>query len=86
MESRHYLLPVTISAAQADAFYREGTQAGAVWSVKDAGGFPSPHGTDGARAMPFWSKRSRAEKVVSSVVAYAGFDVVPISLRDFRDR
>lgn len=77
---------MTISAAQADAFYREAAEAGEVWSVTDAGGFPAPHGTDGARAMPFWSKRSRAERVVAAVPAYAGFEVVAIPLDVFRQR
>ena len=31
-----------------------------VWSVRDANGFPAPENADGRRAMPFWSKKSRA--------------------------
>jgi hypothetical protein len=30
--------------------------------------------------MPFWSKRSRAERVVATVEAYAGFEPVEIDL------
>lgn len=36
--------------------------------------------------MPFWSKRSRAEKVVTSVAAYSGMTVVEIPLADFLER
>jgi hypothetical protein len=77
---------VSISAAQADAFYRESLEAGEVWGVQDASGFPAPETVDGGRAMPFWSKRSRAERVVATVPAYAGFEVVSIPLDAFRER
>jgi Protein of unknown function (DUF2750) len=36
--------------------------------------------------MPFWSKRSRAEKVVAGVPAYAGFDVVEVTVEEWRER
>jgi hypothetical protein len=29
--------------------------------------------------MPFWSKRSRAQKVIDDVPAYAGFEVVEMT-------
>ena len=35
--------------------------------------------------MPFWSLKSRAQKVVDTVPAYRGFEVEPVSLVDFRD-
>lgn len=34
--------------------------------------------------MPFWSLASRAEKIVSAVDAYAGFEVVAIPLDEWR--
>jgi hypothetical protein len=79
-------LVVSISAAQADAFYAESIEAGEVWAVRDGSGFPAPETPDGSRTMPFWSKRSRAERVVTTVAAYAGFEVVPIPLDAFRER
>jgi hypothetical protein len=77
---------MSTSAAQASAFYDESRQGGEVWTVRDAGGYPAPNTADGARAMPFWSKRSRAERVVSTVRAYAGFEVVAVPLDEFRSR
>jgi len=73
------------SAAQADAFYREALEHGTVWSVRDAGGFPAPETPEG-RAMPFWSLESRVQKIVESVPAYSGFEVVSIPLTDWRSR
>jgi len=36
--------------------------------------------------MPFWSLKSRAERVVVSVPAYAQFEIVSVSLADWRSR
>ena len=36
--------------------------------------------------MPFWSLRSRAERVVSTVPAYAAFEVVEVPLDAFLTR
>ncbi len=77
---------VSVSAAQADAFYTEVLREGVVWGVKDAGGFPAPLGADGVRAMPFWSLRSRAERILEAVPAYAEFEPVEIPLADWRTR
>lgn len=77
---------MSASAAQYTAFYAEAIQGGEVWTVRDVNGYPAPETTTGSRAMPFWSKRSRAERVVSTAPAYAGFEVVPVPLDAFRDR
>jgi hypothetical protein len=69
---------LTTAAAQAAAFYREVAKHGSVWTIRDAMGFPQPKGFDGIRSQPFWSLRSRAERVVASVPAYAGFEVVEL--------
>ncbi len=74
-----------ISAAHADAFYVESSEAGEVWTVRDGRGFPAPE-ANGARTMPFWSKRPRPERVVATVPAYAGFEVVAIALDVVRSR
>lgn len=39
----------------------------------------------GKRSVPFWSTRSRAERIVGSVPAYAGFRPREFSLQDFED-
>jgi hypothetical protein len=74
------------SASQAAAFYREVALAGAVWTVRDAGGFPAPKTSSGRRAMPFWSSRHRAEKIVATVPDYSSFTVVEIAWTDFSER
>jgi hypothetical protein len=77
---------VSTSAAQAAAFFAEAAAGGEVFGIKDAGGFPAPLSGSGERAMPFWSNRSRAEKVCASVPAYEGFGVVPLPLAEWRER
>jgi hypothetical protein len=73
-------------AAQADAFYAEAPARQAVWAVRDAGGFPAPFNGDGPRGMPFWSKRSRVEKIIDAVPAYAEFEPRHIALSEWRQR
>lgn len=77
---------VSPSAAQAAAFYTEAVREGSVWSIRDDGGFPAPMGPEGHRAMPFWSLRTRADRAVATVPAYAGFEPAEIPLEDFRSR
>ncbi len=35
---------------------------------------------------PFWSRRSRAERVISTVAAYRDFEAVAVALDAWRDR
>ena len=74
----------TPSAANSAKFYTEAILAGALWTIRDADGFPAPTNLDGERAMPFWSRRSRAERVRKSSLEYRPFEIVSISLDDFR--
>ena len=76
---------VSISAAHADAFYDEVVSRGEVWGIRDEGGFPAPE-SDGSRAMPFWSTRSRAQRVIDNVEAYQGFEVTALPLDLWRLR
>lgn len=71
------------ASSQAWAFYRDVAEYRVVWTLRDAGGYPAPLGADGRRAQPFWSTRSRAEKIIRSVPAYAGFVPVEISWETF---
>jgi hypothetical protein len=75
-----------VSAAQAAAFYSEALQGAFVWTVRDVDGFPAPLNADGQRVQPFWSMRSRAERIVQQVEAYAGFTIESIPLEAFRGR
>lgn len=76
---------VSVSAAMADAFYTEVLREGRVWAIQDAEGFPAPQTPEG-RAMPFWSLRSRAENVITTVDAYASFQLIDLSLDEWRSR
>ncbi|TGN37865.1 DUF2750 domain-containing protein [Marinobacter confluentis] len=77
---------MSISSAQASKFYQEVAENGIVWGIKDNGGFPAPHGTEGKRAMPFWSSKSRAQAVIENVNAYKGFEPVAIPWEVFCER
>jgi hypothetical protein len=80
------MVRMSTSSAQAAAFYREVIREGAVWGVRDDGGFPAPLNSEGDRVMPFWSLQSRAEKVIQNVPAYGGFTAVRIPLAEWRDQ
>ena len=69
----------------ADVFYTEVLREGRVWAIRDAEGFPAPQTPEG-RAMPFWSLRSRAERVITTVDAYADFELIELSLDAWRSR
>lgn len=77
---------MSLSAAHRAAFRREVPQEGKVYSIRDAGGCPAPKDADGNHALPFWSRSSRAQKVVEQVTAYRGFDVVEIGVEDWLER
>lgn len=77
---------MSISGAHADAFYKEILQNRQVWTIRDSEGYPAPTGESGVRTMPFWSLATRAEKIVSTVDAYAGCEVVAIPLEEWRSR
>jgi hypothetical protein len=76
---------MSVSAAHADGFFKEVLARGEVWAIRDDEGFPAPTSA-GARAMPFWSAKSRAEKVVTNVEAYEGFQAVAMPLAEWRER
>src|SRR4051794_40092652 len=77
---------MTVSAAHASAFFSEAATYGAVFAIRDADGFPAPVNGDGERAMPFWSRRSRATRIIDAVPAYAGFEVVGLPMAEFTSR
>ena len=71
------------AASQAWAFYRDVARTRTVWTVRDDAGYPAPSTSSGKRAQPFWSSRSRVERIIKSVPAYAGFRPVEIPWSDF---
>jgi len=77
---------MSVSAAQRTAFFDEAVRYGEVFTIRDDGGFPAPMTHADVRAQPFWSRKSRAEQIIATVDAYAGFAPVRVSLDDFRER
>jgi hypothetical protein len=77
---------MSLSGAHKAAFRREAPREGRVYSIRDKAGFPTPRDADGNRALPFWSKSSRAQRVISQVTAYRGFAVVEIDIAEWLDR
>ena len=71
------------SASQAAAFYRDVAKNRKLWTCQDEGGVPAPMKTDGRRAMPFWSSRSRVEKIIKNTPAYAVFEPLELSWESF---
>lgn len=70
----------------AAAFYRDAAKSKTVWTLRDADGYPAPKNRESVRAQPFWSSRSRVEKVVATVPAYSGFEIVEVGLETFLDK
>jgi hypothetical protein len=67
------------AASQAAIFYRDVAKNRVLWTIRDAGGYPAPLTRTGQRAQPFWSSRSRVEKIIKTIPAYAGFEPVEVS-------
>lgn len=76
---------MSLSAAHAQAFFDE-LDAACVWTIEDDGGVPAPKGETGHRVMPFWSRESRAAKIIGNVAAYAGFRPRQIPLDEWEER
>ena len=74
---------MSLSGAHRAAFRREATQDGQVFTIRDPGGVPAPVDDGGGRAVPFWSKPTRAQLIVKHVSAFRGFEVVPIPVEDW---
>jgi hypothetical protein len=74
------------SAAQWHAFIKEIIKHGTVWTIKDDGGIPTSTNIDGETSMPFWSLKSRAEKIIENVPAYRGFEPSEIKFDEFLNR
>ncbi|MGI8613025.1 MAG: DUF2750 domain-containing protein [Nocardioidaceae bacterium] len=76
---------MTLSAAHFSAFFAEVERSAQVWTIRDKGGHPAPESNE-ARAMPFWSTRKRAQRIVDEVAAYRGFDIMAVPLDHWRER
>jgi hypothetical protein len=74
------------SAAQWSAFIEEIIKHGKVWTIKDDGGIPTSTNIDGETSMPFWSLKSRAEKIIENVPAYSGFEPYEIKFDEYLNK
>jgi hypothetical protein len=54
-----------------------------VWTIKDEQGFPTSTNSDGETSVPFWSLKSRAEKIIGNVQDYNSFQPYEITFDDF---
>ena len=75
---------MSIAAAQAAIFYRDVARTRKLWTIRDAGGYPGPKNSRGARAHPFWSSLSRVQRIIKNVAAYHGFEPVELTWDQFR--
>lgn len=73
-------------APAVEAFFDQVCTSGEVFGLADDRGFPAPETTAGHRAMPFWSRRSRAERVRSTVPAYRHLRVVALPVQVWQER
>lgn len=77
---------MSVAAAQAAAFYAEIAESGLVFTIRDEEGFPAPMDRSGVRSQPFWSKRSRTERIIKNVAAYQDMYVVEVSRDDWLNK
>jgi hypothetical protein len=75
-----------MTASQAHAFYREVAERRVVWTIRDERGYPTVENSAGKRSQPFWSSRSRIERIQKFAPDYSGFGAVEIPWDDFRDK
>lgn len=57
---------MSVSGAQAAAFFREVGQHRTVWWVRDDGGSPTPASESGRPAFPYWSSEARAQRAAET--------------------
>ena len=74
---------MSLSSAHRAAFRREAERDGRVFAIRDGDGYPAPADQDGFRTVPFWSRPTRAQRVVRHVDAYRGLEVVPIAVDEW---
>ncbi len=73
----------TPAGVDEDRFYREAISARSVWVLCDPLGMPTATASDGAKATPFWSSRTRAEAIVRECPGYEGFTASFVDLQEW---
>ncbi|MEH7014466.1 DUF2750 domain-containing protein [Neobacillus niacini] len=74
---------MTQSATNWSAFINEIIKYRKVWTIKDEGGIPTSTNIDREESMPFWSLKSRAQKIIENVPAYSEFQPFEIDFEEF---
>jgi hypothetical protein len=78
---------VSVSSAQATAFFNEVLAVPEVWALRDDEGYPSFQASiEHYVAIPFWSKESRARRITTNVEGFDALAVVSIPLDVWRER
>jgi hypothetical protein len=73
---------MSIAAAQASKFYEQSVKDGSVFTVLDEDSYLI-FKIGSTEVIPFWSSRSRVEKVQVAHPKYAGFTISEIPLSEF---
>ncbi|MBL7260448.1 DUF2750 domain-containing protein [Paractinoplanes lichenicola] len=73
---------MSLSGAHRAAFRREAAGEGRVYAIRDDGGLAAPS-VGAVWAVPFWSKPTRAGRVVDQVAAYRGFEVFAVDVDEW---
>ncbi|MFB8757033.1 DUF2750 domain-containing protein [Streptomyces nigra] len=73
---------MSVSGAQAAAFFREVARTRTVWWVRDGDGSPTPASSSGRPAFPYWSSEARAQRAAE--LWGPAFRAVPMPLDHWR--
>ncbi len=73
---------MSIAAAQASKFYEQVVNDGFVYTFLDQGGY-LVYPVSGIKVVPFWSSRSRLEKIQSLLPKYSKFKIDKESFKTF---
>jgi hypothetical protein len=71
------------SSAQAHQFYKDVVKNREVWTVRKGEVFAKVTLQDGRTSTPFWSTRSRVDRVINTIPVYAGSEPVRIGFDEF---
>jgi uncharacterized protein DUF2750 len=72
-------------SADTAAFYRDVAKHQRLWTVGRSGQLAILPTRSGGKVQPFWSTRSRVERIVRAVPVYSGSEAIEVSWLEFRD-
>lgn len=73
---------MSTSAAQASKFYEQVVKDGQVYTFLDRGSY-LVYPVSGTEVIPFWSSRTRLEKIQSTLPKYSGYEIDEESFETF---